>query len=63
MGLFYQLLTMNGRINKMIIGKEKSKYEYYVSGYYLSPSFYLKHRPVFTQKHNVSENAFCLRCM
>jgi hypothetical protein len=29
--------------------------KYYVSGHYPSSSFYLKHRPVYISKHNVSE--------
>jgi hypothetical protein len=35
-------------------------YKYYVSGYYPSSCFYLKHRPVYTLKHNVSETGFCV---
>jgi hypothetical protein len=37
------------------------KYKYYVSGHYSSSCFYLKHRPVYISKHNVSETGFCLR--
>jgi hypothetical protein len=36
-------------------------YKYYVSGHYPSSCFYLKHRPVYISKHNVSETALCFR--
>jgi hypothetical protein len=34
--------------------------QFYVFGDY-PPSLYLKHRPVYFSKHNVSETGFCLR--
>jgi hypothetical protein len=35
-------------------------FKYYISGHYPSSCFYLKHRPVYISKHNVSEAGFCL---
>jgi hypothetical protein len=34
--------------------------KYYVFGHYPSSCLYLKHRPVYFSKHNVSETGFCL---
>jgi hypothetical protein len=36
-------------------------YKHYVSGHYPSSCLYLKHRPVYISKHNVSETGSCLR--
>jgi hypothetical protein len=37
------------------------KYYYYVYGHYTSSRLYLKHRPVYITKQNISETGFCLR--
>jgi hypothetical protein len=41
--------------------KLKRLTNYYVSGHFPSSCYYLKHRPVYISKWNVSETGFCLR--
>jgi hypothetical protein len=43
----------NIRVNKM--HTMAKRYKYYVSGHCPSSCFYLKHSPVYTSKHNISE--------
>jgi hypothetical protein len=44
-----------------MINERVEDYKYYVFGHYPSSYLYLKHRPVYFSKHNVSEIGFCLR--